>query len=168
MIFLIEKVMLALGAIKHFSKYLVIPSGLIMLLPDHAISQLMLTDIKQNYGIFIAMLFFVSLSISFVDFFGFATKSLVSSQWNIKRKADKNIQNQLSKVSDKDKVILLAIYNENKIRYDLSDPIVTKLQRLGIISHSSVSAEFLDFDFFIQPSVQKWLNLHPEYFNSIQ
>ena len=165
---LIEKVMLAISAIKHFSKYLVIPSGLIMLLPNQALAQFMLTEIKQNYGIFIAMLFFISLSITIVDFFSFATKSVCSSQWNKKRQIDKNIQSQLSMVSDKEKVVLQAIFDGKRTRYDLSNPIITKLEGLRIINRSSLSVEFCDFEFFIQPSVQNWLTMHPKYFTTIQ
>lgn len=114
-----------LKAIKEFSKYLVIPSGLFVFTPTRIIDYINLIDIRNDIGKWISGVFILSLSICIFD----AAKYLFSilSLRNLRRKLFSNL-------TAADLQCLAEVAKEGSRSYCPPDTTVYKLIKQGVLS----------------------------------
>jgi len=158
-----DKAILAFHAIKVFSMYLLIPAGGITFLPDELLSTMRLLEIKNSFGLWISLIFLVSLSIVVIDIFKYFI-SIVKNKIISKRQYN-NYINSLLILTQTEKEIIKTLFYEDRANLPLNDGSVNKLERLNIIMRSNVGTYFFNFSYTLQPWVLSYLRQHPEYFN---
>lgn len=144
--------------IKSYSKYLLIPTGVIMFTPIQLLTQWGLNPIKEQYGLWVSIIFLFSLSVFTVDF--------LVKQFDVQkqRKADKAI---LKLLNDSDKELLYRFINKGSVILPYNDAQVVKLKNMTIIGCGNMSVGGPNFSFFLQPWAELWLKKNPKFFKNI-
>ena len=158
-----EKIIMVFHSIKVFSMYLLIPAGGITFLSDEMLSKMHLLEIKNSFGLWISIIFLVSLSIIIIDIIKYfvlmiKTKIISKREYN-------NYINSLFALTNTEKEIIKTLFYEDRANLPLNDGSVNKLERLNIIMRSNVGTYLFKFSYTLQPWVLSYLRQHPEYFN---
>ena len=162
---MIEKILLVINGLKSFAKYLVIPTGVIILLPEKWLSFIKLIEVKNAVGMWISCVFITSLSILVID--GIAR---IISKFNERRKHQKERKSQrnfLLNLNKTEKAIIKKIYENDSAIFDLSDAHVSKLESMQAIFRPNLSVRMMKFSFCLQPWVIEHLKKTPNFLNEV-
>jgi hypothetical protein len=161
----IEGVTAAITAIKSLAKYLLIPSGVIMILPDDWLLRFRLLDVKNTAGMWVSIVFWICLSIVAID-----SLSKLYKFFNTKRiakKTLKSLEKGFETLNPSERVILYLIFTNDSYEFDIKNASVRKLEALKYITRPSVGTIF-GFSYTLQPWVNDYLHSHTDYFNGIR
>jgi len=157
-----EAVTTALNTIKSFAKYLIVPAGVVTFAPDNWLEYIRLLDLKNLWGSWIAVTFFLSVSIIITDFITGKVKSNAAKKKAYQEKL--NLEKRLLNLTITERAILKEIYTYDSAILPLGDASVNKLECLSIITRPSVSVGLTNFSYALQPWVQDYLSNNSEYF----
>ena len=160
-----DSILLAITAIKSFAKYLLIPSGVIVFLPDNWLLHFRLLEVKNVLGMWIAIAFWISLSIVVID----ATSKLwkyIDKKMAI-RKQIASLHKILTTLNPTEKYMLYLIYTNDNYYFEAMNASVHKLLELKCITRPSIGT-VQGFSYALQPWVDDYFRAHPNYFDDIK
>lgn len=137
-------------------------TGLLLFLNERVMNKIGLADLVDKFRGLIGILFLVSISMLTVNLIHVYVIKINNKIKN--RKIKKHSINKLKNLTQREKDIL-SIYIKDKTRttkLSMADGVVSELQMYGIIFRlTSVSQEYVFFDYNIQPWAWDYLNKHP-------
>ncbi|GHV14256.1 hypothetical protein FACS1894219_10120 [Clostridia bacterium] len=139
----------AIAAIKGFAKYLIIPTGAIMFAPDDLLTRFRLLEIKNSFGQWVAILFWVSVSIVLVDLFSWIIR-IIEKKIETKRLV-KNLEKSFDTLNDEELEIIALIYRNDSYSFNFNDAPISYFTSLKIITSPSASKRFTAFSYTLQP-----------------
>jgi hypothetical protein len=149
----------AISAIKGFAKYLLIPTGAIMFAPDEWLIHFRLIIIKDNYGVWVAMLFWVSISIIVIDWIELLFSKIVKK--HKQKQAMKTREESLEILNPEEWDIIYRINRYDSYEFDFKRASVAKLTAQNIITRPSTGTIF-GFSYTLQPWVRTFLEKNPQ------
>ncbi len=133
-----------------------------MFAPDDWLDRFRLLQVKNLYGVWVAMAFWISLSIVIVDFVATFRKHITQK---IQKRKNLNICiNNLKNLDNTEKRILKLIFDNDSISLDYTNASVNKLEVMHMVMRPPISDVGTEFSYSLQPWLRKHLNNHPEYF----
>jgi hypothetical protein len=158
-----DKIAAFLHTVKDYSKYLIIPSGVIMFAPDEYLTQWGLIGIKHSFSLLNSIIFLFSMSVIIVDFSAYLLRVFKNILKD--NKINKTRIGLLKQLNPHERLILLKMLrNDSADVLQLNNAHVVKLENWGIIGRSTISLGGLHFSYFIQPWAEIWLKDNPNYF----
>lgn len=118
--------------------------------------------LKNSYGVWIALTFFVCLSIVVIDIFQSEILSRYQSHNGIK-----NLEKSLLNLNSTEKTFLKNIFDNDSYTFPFNNASVDKLEQLAVITRPAMSVEYDNFSYTLQPWAYSYLQKHPEYFEDI-
>lgn len=89
-----------IAVLKGLAKYLLIPTGIIVFAPDNILNHFRMLDLKNSFGVWVAVLFWISFSFMFFDLSEKIIKFFIS-----KRKQRKMCRKQQEKIEKQKKIL---------------------------------------------------------------
>ena len=150
--------------IKNYSKYFIILPGVLLFCPDKYLEQIRLLEIRNQFGQWIAIIFWFSISVLIIDLL-IKINNVFIEQREIKEQ-QKNINKLMYSLNNTEKNIILEIFENDCTSFPINNALITKLNAQKIIERPNVGipASGLSFSYCLQPWVVEWLNAHPDYF----
>lgn len=149
----------AIVAIKGFAKYLIIPTGAIMFAPDDWLLRFRLLNVKNSLGVWVAILFWISASITIIDRLEILMKRFADMYK--KKQFKKALEQSLEDLNLEEWDIIYRIYRNNSYEFDFKQASVAKLTGQNIILRPSTGTIF-GFSYTLQPWVRTYLKKNPE------
>lgn len=152
-----------LEAIQGFAKYLLIPTAVTTFLPDNWLEHMGLLTIKEStIGIWISVIFWMSLSIVVIDFLKKVKKRIDLSQKLKQQK--KSFAKIMMGLTDSEKDIVYKIFIYDTYNFDpIGDAAITKLISLKVVYHSKGGRVHSGISFGLQPQAREFLIENPDY-----
>jgi len=145
--------------IKGFAKYLLIPTGVIMFAPDEWLLHFHLINIKNSYGVWVAIFFWISLSIIIINWIEFYLKKIVKVYQQ--KQITKIMEKSLDTLNPEEWDIIYRINKYNSYNYDLTQASVAKLTAQNIITRPNMGTLY-KFSYTLQPWVRTYLDKNPK------
>ncbi|MGQ4245059.1 super-infection exclusion protein B [Enterococcus casseliflavus] len=153
----------AIEALRKFAKYLVIPTGVTTFFSDDWLQHMRLLSIKNSsVGIWVSVVFWVSISIVIIDWLHIGSKKFMSmyNKWKVK----KEFAETMYTLTDTEKDIVYKIFRNDIYNFDgVGNAAVKKLKSLGIIFHADLGRSNSGFSFGLQPLASNFLKDNPDY-----
>lgn len=157
-----ESITLAINAVKGFAKYLLIPTAAIIFLPDHWLEYIKLLELKNTIGLWIALVFLLSLSIIVVDVILMIIK-VITDKRNVK-KSKINRESTLLSLTATEKYLVKKLFDEDSAEFPFNDASVNKLERLAVVIRPTTSTgTFANFSYTLQTWVRNYINENPDF-----
>lgn len=151
----LKAVTTALVAIKNFTKYLIIPTGAIMIAPDDWLLRFHLLNFKNDWGHWFAIIFLLFVSFIIIDWFGALKKKFADMHRNKQTMENLNMEEW---------DIIYRIYRNNSYDFDFKQASVAKLKAQKLIFSSQIGTVF-GFSYTLQPWVRTYLKERPQLIN---
>lgn len=163
-----ESITIAIGAIKGFAKYLLIPSAVIIFLPDNWLRHIKLLAIKNSgIGMWISIIFWICLSIVLINFLEKILERLNKFLEN--KRVKKGFNNIMMTLTDSEKRIVYLIFDNDTYNFEVwGNASLKKLTSLGVIYSNLIGGLHTGLSYGLQPMTRQYLLDNPSYLSDIK
>jgi len=144
-----EAVTTAISAIKGFSKYLIVPTGVVVFAPDDWLSHIRLLGIKESsLGVWISAIFWTCLSIIIIDGINHCIKKYKKS--NEHKKTMQAREKHFNMLNDGEWQMVYLLHKHGTYTFDCTTASAHALTSMNIIVCGNISARHTLFSYTLE------------------